>query len=428
MKTKNLFFVASIAVALLSGCDKEEDVKPVDDKSKNSTTTIWEKNSVVELTDHFIIEEGETLKIEEGVEVIMKDPDKGIEIIVLGSLYSYGTAANPVKFTIPEDARDETITPEGRWGGIICGYDAPEVLLKNTIIEYAGAMTTEDSPSFQYQLFKTETGKTVPGFHFCNIDGKFVIDNATFRFNSDDHLYITGGKSIIMNTTFYHSGYDGGEAINYKSDCVADLAFNLIYDANTNAFKLSNSGLQFTQSHLYVYNNTIVNTGWRRPKIKGGSIWLEENIRAEVFNNLLFDTRFPVKRDASDPEDNRTVITPNYIFASTQTGMDNMQADAEAGILNGANDKMSASAGDNHPNFTNFTIQSEVDVMVGINNTGHVPQAFNTSWDFTPASGSNALSGATTAITPHYNTSGITIDGVSYKSPAPKNYFGAYGN
>lgn len=42
----------------------------------------------------------------------------------------------------------------------------------------------------------------------------------------------------------------------------------------------TNSGLSVDMpaSHLVIYNNTIVNSGWRRPKIKGGSIWMGANI------------------------------------------------------------------------------------------------------------------------------------------------------
>ena len=114
------------------------------------------------------------------------------------------------------------------------------------VIEQVGERTTENSLSFRNQLFKTETGEGVPAVHFCNPDGKMLIQNCVFRNNAEDQIYITGGESIVSNNYFICNGEEGGEAINYKSECKADIAYNLIYDANTNGFKLSNSG--FTMS------------------------------------------------------------------------------------------------------------------------------------------------------------------------------------
>lgn len=422
MKKKLLGLILLVAIGVVTGCKKDKDDDPV--SKYPAGAIVWPKDTVVTITDHYIVPVGKSLYIEEGVQVIM-DTTKRPEFIVLGNLYCYGTAEKPILFSVTPSLRTESNRFARLWGGIICGYDAKEVLLKNTIIEYTGAQTTEESASFQLQLFKTETGEGVPGFHFCNTDGKFVIDQCTFRNNGEDAIYITGGKSIIMRTKIYHTGFDGGDAINYKSDCLADLAYNIIYDVNTNAFKLSNSGLQFIQSHLFVYNNTVVNSGWRRPKVKGGSIWLEDNVRAELYNNLLYDVRHPVKHDVSKPEDSRSVITPNYWYASTQAGIDNYTATA-GGELQGANDKVSTTPGSLNPLFFNFTQQANVDIMCGITQSGNVPQSFNTSWDFGLKTGSPALTGGVTNFSPHFRTTGIVLDNKEYKSPAPSLFFGAY--
>ncbi|MCE5331314.1 MAG: right-handed parallel beta-helix repeat-containing protein, partial [Bacteroidales bacterium] len=313
------------------------------------------------------------------------------------------------------------------WGGIICGYDSEEVLLNYVTIEYGGAQTTEQSASFQNQLFKTVTGEGVPAFHFCNTAGKFVIQNCTFRNNAEDQIYITGGKSIVNNNKFISSGLEGGDAINYKSGCLADIAYNLIYDANSNGFKLSNNGALDPQAHLFVYNNSVVNCGWRRPKVKGGSIWLEMNVYAELYNNMIYDCRWACKRDASNVEDSRSVITPNYYFASTATGVTQYQADAAKGQLVGANDIVSTSAGDKNPNFANYTVQSTVDINAGTTKSGNIPQTYNAAWDFRLNAGSPALTGGKTDFARHFATAGLTIDGVEYKSPTPAVYFGAFG-
>lgn len=267
MKKLTYFLSSLFLIVAFTSCDPTEDVKG---REYPEGSIVWHKDTTVILTNHYVVPVGKSLFIEEGVTVIANDTTVRPEIIILGNLYCYGTAEKPITFTVAEPYRNETKRFGRYWGGIICGYESEEVLLDHVIVEYGGAQTTEQSASFQAQLFKTTTGEGVPGFHFCNINGKFVVKDCIFRNNAEDHIYITGGKSIIMNTKFIANGFDGGEAINYKSGCTADLCYNTIYDANSNGFKLSNNGALTPQAHLIVYNNTILNSGWRRPKVKGG--------------------------------------------------------------------------------------------------------------------------------------------------------------
>jgi hypothetical protein len=201
MKLKNLFLLGAILLAIFTSCEKEEE-KKVEEPKYPTGAIVWKKDTVVTLKDHFIIAKGTSLFIEEGVQVIMADTLKKPEFIVLGNLYCLGTTEKPIRFTCEEAYRTEAKRFARYWGGIICGYESTEVLLDNTIVEFGGAQTTEQSASFQNQLFKTETGEGVPGFHFCNKAGSFVIKNSTFRNNAEDHIYITGGKSIVMNNKF----------------------------------------------------------------------------------------------------------------------------------------------------------------------------------------------------------------------------------
>jgi hypothetical protein len=419
---KNLLLLALIVPAFLVGCDKEDDTPDV---VYPEGSIVWANDTTI--TNHVIVPKGKSLFVEAGVTVTMDNIEKRPELVVLGNIYCLGTAEKPVKFTCAAQYRNKENRYSRYWGGIICGYESEEALLQYTIIEYGGAQTTEESASFQNQLFKTETGEGVPAFHFCNVNGRFVIDNCTFRNNAEDQIYITGGKSIVTNNKFYHSGFDGGEAINYKSGCLADIAFNTIYDANSNAFKLSNNGALEPQAHLFVYNNSIVNCGWRRPKVKGGSIWLEMNVRAELYNNLMFDCRWGCKQDASNPRDSRSVITPNFYFASTATGVEQYAANEEKGQLVGANDIISASAGDKNPNFVSYTIQSNVDINAGSTKSGNEPQDFNEAWDLHVQAGSPVLTKGSTSFTRHFGTTGIEINGDTFTSPAPSANIGAYG-
>ncbi len=425
---------AACAAFIFTACEPVNTPNPTPDLDGDETvmklqgTKIeWPADTTVILDRHLEIGVDQSLYIHEGATVIADNAELKPEIVVLGNLYVLGTEKKPVTFTVEESSRANRFSRN--WGGIICGYDSKEVVLENAIIEYGGAQTTEESLSFRHKLFKTETGEGVPAFHFCNPQGQFVIVNCTFRYNAEDHTYITGGKSIMMNNRFICNGFDGGEAINYKSECLADIANNLIYDANTNGFKLSNGGFVNVQSHLICYNNTMVNCGWRRPKVKGGCIWLEDNIWVELYNNLMYDCRWGLKESVEEPMDQKSIITPNYYFASTQTGWEQMQPteDEEEGIRNGADDIMSEKPGDKDPLFANYTQQENVNVNVGANE-GDIPQEWNDAWDFSLKAGSPAAQGGKTDFTRHYGTKGLTFaTGKTYASPEPAEYFGAFG-
>lgn len=357
---------------------------------------VWTKDTT--LTESVEIPIGTSLYIEPGVKVTCKsDVQVPIEIVVLGNLYCMGSAQKPVVFT------SDTQKPES-WGGIICGYNAEEVVLNHVEVAYAGATPTESSASFQNHLFKTTIDGGVPAFHFCNVNGKFVMANCFFHDNYNDQTYFTGGKGIIINNIFADSGNaaDGGEAINVKAGCKLDIANNLIYNACTNAFKLSNAGNSETipLTEMTVYNNTMVNCGWRRSKNKkGGSVWVEKAAKPVFVNNLIYDCRYGLKQpkqDGADMEHSR--LTPNYYYASTDIGVAQMAKGANLGIWFDTDIKSSV-AGQLNPLFKSFTRNENMNINCEIDKVENgAPLAFNKAWDFALQTGSPALTGGVTDV------------------------------
>ena len=306
-----------------------------------------------------------------------------------------GTAEKPVTIT------SDTKKPAD-WGGIICGYNSEEVVLNHVDIAYAGATPTESSASFQNKLFKTTIDGGVPAFHFCNVNGKFVMANCFFHDNYNDQTYFTGGKGVIVGNVFADSGNaaDGGEAINVKSGCKLDVANNLIYNACTNALKLSNAGNSETVplTDMTVYNNTIVNCGWRRSKNKkGGSIWVEKAARPVMVNNLIYDSRFGLKQPKQDGADmDNSRMTPNYYFASTETGVEQMAKNASLGIWYDT-DVHSSVAGEGDPLFRNFSQNPKININCEVDDPMEgAPLAYDKSWNFSLLSGSPVLVGGVT--------------------------------
>ena len=398
---------------------------------------VWSKDTT--LSESVEIPVGTSLYIEPGVTVTCKsEVQVPVEIVVLGNLYCMGTAEKPVTFT------SDTKKPAD-WGGIICGYNSEEEVLNHVEVAYAGATPTESSASFQNKLFKTTIDGGVPAFHFCNVNGKFVMADCFFHDNYNDQTYFTGGNGVIINNIFADSGNaaDGGEAINVKAGCKLDVANNIIYNACTNAFKLSNAGNSETipLTEMTVYNNTVVDCGWRRAKNKkGGSVWVEKAAKPIFVNNLIYDSRYGLKQpkqDGADMEHSR--LTPNYYFASTDKGVEQMAKGASLSIWYDTDIKSSV-AGQLNPLFKNFKQSDKMNINCEIDlQEKGAPLAFDNTWNFEYQDNSPALSGGVTDFSPLF-PNGLPFFGLKkvnfldtkndmnyyFSAPLPRARFGAW--
>lgn len=398
---------------------------------------VWSKDTT--LCESVEIPVGTSLYIEPGVTVTCKsEVQVPVEIVVLGNLYCMGTAEKPVTFT------SDTKKPAD-WGGIICGYNSEEVVLNHVEVAYAGATPTESSASFQNHLFKTTIDGGVPAFHFCNVNGKFVMANSFFHDNYNDQTYFTGGNGVIINNIFADSGNaaDGGEAINVKAGCKLDVANNIIYNACTNGFKLSNAGNSevIPLTEMTAYNNTIINCGWRRSKNKkGGSVWVEKAAKPIFVNNLIYDSRYGLKQpkqDGADMEHSR--LTPNYYFASTDKGVEQMAKGASLSIWYDTDIKSSV-AGQLNPLFKSFKQSDKMNINCEIDlQEKGAPLAFDKTWNFEYQDNSPALSGGVTDFSPLF-PNGLPFFGLKkvnfldtkndmnyyFSAPLPRARFGAW--
>ncbi|MGY4537376.1 hypothetical protein ACVW0P_001792 [Mucilaginibacter sp. UYNi724] len=418
MKLKQILTALALSTLVFTGCqkaNKDVDTTPQNGSAIGEVSGVWAKGSVHEIKGDIIIPEGQSLTIEEGVTVLM-DVTAKPEIVVKGNLYSLGTDANPVKFTVSDGYRTAENKFGKLWGGILAGPTCAELVLDHTILEYGGATTSDASTSVKMGLYKAVAGENLPALWFSNVNGKLIVQNSIIRNFQEDCTYIEGGKIIFANNVFYTTGVTGGEAMNFKSGCLADVANNLVYSCNTNALKLSNSGDRTPQAYIIAYNNTMVNTGWRRPTAKGGSVWLEATVRAELYNNLFANTRFGIKHDPKKLEDNRSKNDYNWYYGNEQATVDQFQVGKNDVVTGGANDVRGTAAGDNDPKFVSFPLNNPV-----------LSPDFNTAWDFHLQGNSPALAKGTTTFTRHHKAGITMLNGITYVSPEPSVYIGAYG-
>lgn len=404
----------------------------------------WPAYSLVHVDGQVNVPAGKTLTIEKGVKVIINTAnqdanDTKIEFIVNGSLYCYGTKNDSVLFSVAAASRTANNTFTGLWGGIIGSATCPEMVLDHTIVEYTGATTTSTSPSVVLGLFKAGGGDQMVAFNTNNPNGKYVVTNSTFRNTAADGIYVQGGSCIFTYNSFYTVGSvaGGGEAINVKAGCVADAAYNLMYSPNTNGLKLSSAGQSNTRLEAKIngYNNTMINAGWRRNPAdpKGGSIWAEKGALVNVINNLVVNCMFGARapgwgKNSTTGPDLKSIIDYNYYASGTQqssipqhiaNGTVTAYDGFKTGVTNevyGNHDVRGTAAGTNDPTFVNFPFATNP----------LLAYTFDMSWDFHLKSGSAALTGGST-LTPFFNNPGLTINGITYTSPMPSSYFGAFG-
>jgi hypothetical protein len=134
--------------------------------------------------------------------------------------------------------------------------------------------------------------------YFANPFGSFVLEDSWIYGSVDDPWRINGGKIHVMRNTFEKCGYTGGEAMNAKAGTIGDFAYNLCIGMATNGPKLSNINVLIgvPSSNVRMYNNTMVNCGYRRSAAgRGGSINFEEGAGGMAYNNLIVNCKFGLR-------------------------------------------------------------------------------------------------------------------------------------
>ena len=434
--------------------DGNEDENGGDENPVDSNTIVWPADTVVRLSEHYTVPEGKSLYIKEGAQIIFSTEGVGanhtpVEFTVDGNLYCEGTAEKPVLFSVEESERTEDNIFAGLWGGIVATETCGEMLIDHTIIEYTGGQVVKGSPAATAGIY-TAGDDAYPQITTNNMNGKHVITNSVLRNGWSDGIYMMGGQAIIANNIFAANGYDGAEAVNVKAGCKVDVAGNVMFSPNTNGLKLSSSGQSEERGKALVqaYNNTIINAGWRRDGEKGGCVYAEKNVLANVFNNLMVNCKFraqtPNYDQPNNPEEgynDASVIDYNFYASGTQKSDIVYDGEDESGVayawagyayehedynegvvdLNSIITKAAEDCAKNDPKFVNFDI----------NAVALTEYVYNEGWDFHVQAGSPVLSGAYNGtdanMQPYFGTDGLTVNEETYTSPAIEAHFGAYG-
>ncbi|WP_295653161.1 hypothetical protein [uncultured Mucilaginibacter sp.] len=216
---------------------------------------------------------------------------------VHGTLLSLGTKDAPVYFTYPGLTRTDQIGANpatdvayvGKWTGIIGANDCNKIILKWTHIEFAGGKPSGDIAVLSASPYP---------IYFQNPYGVLVLEDSWIYGSVDDAVRTLGGKLEFYRNTFEKCGYNSGEALNAKAGTIGDFAYNVCIGIATNGPKNSNISAipGVPESNIRMYNNTIINCGYRRSAAgRGGSLNFEQGAAGMAYNNIIVNCKFGLR-------------------------------------------------------------------------------------------------------------------------------------
>ena len=324
---KAKFAIMALFMGLLFvACDKDDPIDPIDPSDivqiTDATTELKGKmkGTLLEGRTYFlkgdlIIPEDEEVVVEPGVTIIAEKDAGGIgyEITVEGSLIAQGTQAKPILMSIPEADRTMANVFAGMRGGIQCSETAKLVMLRWVRLEYLGDQGGPGTPragSIRYGIW-TRSSET-----------ELILEDCWVYGCKDDVYRPNGGKINLMRNTFEFCGENGGDGLNVKAGTVGNIAYNLFIGGATNAFKPSNEGASTVQTNIMVYNNTVLNNGWRRPGMsRGANINFEVGARGGAYNNIVVNCKRGI-RALQDADLQNLTFDHNLYYASLQQMVD----------------------------------------------------------------------------------------------------------
>lgn len=398
------------------------------------------------------INAGDTLLIQKGVTLNMA---RGANFIVNGDLVSLGTKDAPVTVTYPGFKKSTGASVLGQdsayvggWGGIYASNTSKLVVLKWTHLDFGG-YALQTLPFANANSLKTGAQYIL---YFENPNGVFIMEDSWLYGSPDDATRFYGGYYNIMRNTMEKAGSNGGDGFNAKGSAIGNMAYNVIIGGATNGTKTASDGTTAGECQFTMYNNTYINDGFRNNGVYGarsGSVEIENNSRALVYNNLIVDCDFGVRiaggpggakvyladttYNASDAI-TKTAYGYNFYYADNaamagqfvptnvaqpvvthpqSTDIPNMAAFLGASYTFGAIYDGSSLVGKNNPTFVNFPLPQT--------NNAWITQCSVDGYNLRLAAGSPAIGkGTTTAfqpittgipIDPNFGSSGITAPG-----------------
>jgi len=298
---------------------------------------------------------------------------------VQGVVQSLGTPSQPITFTAP------TAQP-GQWGGFQCD-SAKSVTFFWTKLLWAGG---PDSSGGTRQTISV----SVP----IPVD----IEDCWFVGGQDNSIGVYSTSNVrILRNSFYGNGTTDGDCIDFHSGVTGVVAYNVLWGSAGSAIKVYTSAtIQNPQTNVMVYNNTCLESGFRRgAQEPGRGVLVDAFSQAKVYNNLLVNNYWSL--DVTTTADvTNTKYGYNYFYVTVDSLRQFMYPAGESGKIQSTDIIDSVHLGANNPMFVGYTPPP-------VPSTRIIP----TSYDFHLMPGSPALGkGTTSAISLPAGVPGMSSD------------------
>jgi hypothetical protein len=455
MKKLVFLLLAVVAISVFSCKKKDEEItlavpifavgQTVDNKAP---LTGCLKGTMKADTTYYVgadicVAEKDTLLVQQGAKIIFNG---NYNFTIKGTLLSLGTKEKPIYFTYKDGTKTDEIGADplkdpaykGLWGGIMGETTSPLMVFKWTHVDFGGGLAAVSPVSY------VANGKTTYPVNFSNPDGVFVFEDSWIYGSVDDPIRPFGGKLHIMRNTFEKCGFVGGEGLNIKSGCLGNVAYNVWIGCATNGPKASNNGSKNPQTEIAMYNNTMVDCGYRRAAAgRGGSLNFEEGSKGLAYNNLMVNCKFGLRIVGTATYSGNVLViadTANIKYGYNFNYVDSLSianqiypvpfltkpqsTDIPAPTYLSATYKLgdvydgSSVVGKNNPQFVNFPLPQKTALLSDITTQG--------KWDFRLLPGSPAIGKGFTGFSPLNNGVPVSENFGATEITGPSADMGAY--
>ena len=249
-------------------------------KSNKLTGTLkgtLKQDSTYYLTGSVVINATDTLAVEQGASIIAQG---NFNISVYGTLLCLGTEAKQITFTTQDASKFTDIGVTGHWGGFLVDSLSKYVYVRFTHINFTGG---PDASGGSQASFDVEGSQSYNG-------GAHIVFEDNWMFGGiDDGLHLAGNIMVsVKRNVLQRLGGPDGETMNIKAGVKGDIAYNYIWSAANSGIKLETGKTVFSpQTKLNIFNNTIINSGWRKVGEATNAILIDKFAAANIFNNVL---------------------------------------------------------------------------------------------------------------------------------------------
>src|SRR5690554_2553492 len=402
---KAVYYFMMVSVLIFAACSKDDNGGSdsndddannggnIDGISGDMTVIDFEAGETYLVTGDLFVPEDKLVTIPEGVTLEFQEGPAGEAwfLEVFGSLYVMGQENARVTFTASEELINSSKNQGiGQlWGGIIGTIYTGDLVIQYADILHAGGTTREENAMAQPATSnELSAGDASYALYFIREDGErqdgiFVLRHSRVAFTPDDGCRINGGKTLWEYNTFEVTGGTGGDTGNFKAGTTGDFAFNLFYNLATNGLKIADTGpgtRGFAEANFY--NNTILNSGFRRAEAgRGAGLNYESDAFGKCYNNLQVNLRFGLRLVAgeSEPRVSEMEYGHNWYYGANQNIVDEFyptNATSSYGLIGNdprtpidPND-VAGGPGENDPMFVNYD-PSTFDSPPANNVSGH---------------------------------------------------------